>query len=102
MWPFPSKKSRADLAIEWLPRAIEVATEKWLDFERQPFAKDMALADRVAFFVHGLEQGLGQWTAFKDSPSGIILMVAAKGIERSGTHSVNEIEKALNVEMPTG
>src|SRR3546814_4272997 len=86
MWPFNRRKSKADMAIEWMPRAIEVASQKWSEFERQPFAADWPLDEKIYQFSLALGKGLNQWEAFKDSPNELMLLLAAKGVERSGTH----------------
>ena len=100
MWPFKSRQSKADLAVEWLPRAIEVAKVKWIEFEAQPFAESFSLAEKIFFFSGGLEKGLSQWEAFKNPPQGLMMLIAAKGIQLSGTHSKAEIEQALCLELP--
>ena len=100
MWPFSSKKSAADRAVAAMPRAIEVACQKWVEFYAQDFAKDMPLVDLVAFFVEGLEKGLRQWRDFKTAPDAIFLLIAVKGIEKSRTHLRLQLESALNLEVP--
>jgi hypothetical protein len=100
MWPFKTKKTKAELAIEWLPRAIQVATHKWLEFEAQPFATSFSLTEKIAYFSVGLKKGLGQWEAFKNAPPGLIALIAAKGVEQSGTHTKAEVEAALCIELP--
>src|SRR3546814_14270055 len=101
MWPFNRRKSKADMAIEWMPRAIEVASQKWSEFERQPFAADWPLDEKIYQFSLALGKGLNQWEAFKDSPNELMLLMAAKGVERSGTHLRIEIEAALGFPLPT-
>jgi hypothetical protein len=100
MWPFKAKKSKVDLAIEWLPRAIEVAKFEWLKFDAQPFAREFSLAQKIMVFTEGLGSGLGQWKAFKSSPPGMMLLIAAKGVQASGTYSKGEIERALCMALP--
>ena len=100
MWPFIKKKSQADIAIEWMPRAMEVAEFKWLEFEAQPWAQNMSLAEKISLFTQGLEAGLGQWNAFKNAPPGLMLLIAAKGVERSRTHLRMELEAVLNFPIP--
>lgn len=100
MWPFKPRRSSADLAVEWMPRAIDVAAQKWLEFVGQPFAEQMALGEKIFLFTTGLSKGLRQWPAFKASPDVIFLLIAAKGVERSRTHLRIEIESALQVPLP--
>lgn len=101
MWPFSSKKSEADRALEAMPRAIEVARQKWLEFYAQDFAKDMELAELIAFFVQGLEKGLRKWKEYKSAPDLIFLLIAVKGVEKSRTHLRIQIESALKLKVPT-
>lgn len=100
MWPFKKKQSDADLAIEWMPRAIDVAAQKWIEFESQPFAKEMDLEQKLFVFTEGFRKGLKQWVAFKRSPDPLFLLIAAKGVERSGTHLRMELEAVLNFPIP--
>ena len=100
MWPFKEKKSKAALAIEWLPRAIEVAKYKWIEFDAQPFARDFSLTEKIILFAEGLESGLSQWKVFRNPPQGLMMLIAAKGIQASGTHSKTEIELALCIDLP--
>lgn len=100
MWPFKPKKSKADLAIQWMPRAIEVATLKWLEFVEQQFAQSMPLDEMIYIFTAGLTKGLREWEAYKSSPDALFLLIAAKGVERSRTHLRIEIEAALEMPLP--
>lgn len=100
MWSFKQKKPDAALAAEWMPRAIDVAAQKWLDFESQPFALGMDLEQKIFAFSEGLKVGLKQWQAFKSAPDPIFLLIAAKGVERSGTHLRIQIESALRIPLP--
>lgn len=98
MWPFKRKKSKSDVAIEWMPRAIEVAAQKWIEFEKQPFTQDMTLEQRIYLFTEVLGKGLKQWEAFSDAADSLFLLIAAKGIERSRTHLRLELEAVLNLQ----
>jgi hypothetical protein len=101
MWPFNRKKSGSDAAIESMPIAIDVASQKWLEFVSQPFAASMNLDEKLFRFTEGLGLGLKQWQAFKGCPDSLMLLIAAKGAERSGTHLRIEIETALRFSLPT-
>jgi hypothetical protein len=100
MWPFKRKKSKAKVAIEWMPRAIEVAAQKWIEFEAQPFAQEMNLEQKLFLFSEGLGRGLKQWKAFDDANDSLFLLIAAKGIERSRTHLRLELEGVLGFAIP--
>ena len=93
MWPF--KKKQSPLPIEWIDRAIEVAAEKWLEFQNLPFKDGLSLADQIYMFSVPLGQGLKTWEAFKGATEGAFLFIAAKGVQMSGTHTRDEIEVAL-------
>ncbi len=100
MWPFKPGKSKADLAIEWMPRAIEVASHKWIEFEQQPFAQEMELDQKIFLFAEGLGAGLKQWKVFADANEALFLLIAAKGIERSRTHLRLELDAVLGFAIP--
>lgn len=100
MWPFKRKKSKANVAIEWMPRAIEVAAHKWIEFELQPFAQEMDLEQKLLLFSEGIGSGLKQWQAFSDADDSLFLLIAVKGIERSRTHLRLELEAVLNFAIP--
>lgn len=98
---FGKKASKADAVIEALPHAIQNAADKWKVFCELPFTQETLLVDRVAAFLVPFEEGLRKNVkAFKDAPAGIALIVVLKGIERSGTHSKNEIEEAFGLRLP--
>lgn len=100
MWPFKRRKSDADRAVEAMPRAINVAAQKWIEFEDQPFAQQMDLGEKIALFTEGIRKGFAQWSEFKNAPEGIFLLIAAKGIERSQTYLRLELEAVLNIPIP--
>ena len=54
MWPFKKKQTAADIAIEWMPRAIDVAAQKWIEFQDQTFAATMQLNEKIYHFTTGL------------------------------------------------
>lgn len=97
MWPFRPQKSKADSAIEWMPRAIDVASRKWVEFQKLPFMQDVPLGDRIYAFSIPLSQGLKQWKAFSEADDPFFLLIAAKGVEKAGTHSSAEIAAALQL-----
>ena len=97
MWPFKRKKSEADLALEWMPQAINVAAQKWLEFQNLPFNHGAPLGDQIFAFSIPLSQGLRQWKAFQGADEPFFLLIAAKGVEKAGTHSGDEIAAALQL-----
>ena len=101
MWPFKKKQNSSEAAVEWMPRAIEVASQKWQEFDSQPFAAKMPLDEKIFRFSEGLGLGLKQWSAFKASPDSLMLLIAAKGVEQSRTYLRIEIETALGFPLPT-
>lgn len=94
------KKSAADLAVRAMPRAVAIASDKWLEFQVLKFKDEVSLADRIYAFSVPLREGLRSWEAFKVAPDEIFLLIAAKGVEASGTHSKEEIEASLGVPLP--
>lgn len=83
-----------------MPRAIDIAAQKWIEFEAQPFAQDVVLGQRVALFAEGISKGFTQWSELKNAPDGVFLLIAAKGIERSRTYLRLELEAVLNIPIP--
>ncbi len=100
MWPFTKRKSPADLAVEAMPRAIDIAAQKWVEFEAQPFAMKMDLTEKLYLFSEGIRRGFSQWKEFKNAPDGIFLLIAAKGVERSKAYLRLELEAALGIPIP--
>ncbi len=100
MWPFSKRESKADLAIDAMPRAIDIAAGKWVEFEAQHFASEMGLPEKLHFFSEGIRKGFSQWNEFKNAPDSIFLLIAAKGVERSGTYLRLELEGALGAPIP--
>ena len=102
MWPFNSKKNRIDAVLAIMDTATEFASEKWLLFcETLKFGDGVSLTDRIAFFMVPAEQGLqNNFPALRKVPGGIIALIVAKGIQRSGTHTTSEIEQALGATLP--
>ncbi len=100
MWPFKKKPSKADIAIASMPQAIDVACQKWLEFEAQAFANAMPLKEKIFLFSEGLKNGLNQWEAFEGSPDALFFLIAVKCVERSKTYFRFEIESALEFAIP--
>jgi hypothetical protein len=96
------RRSKADAAVEAFRPAIQFASEKWAYYcEMLPFRADVPLADRINGFMMPFEEGLAaNFPAFRNAPPGVALLIAAKGIELSGSHSRAEIEEALGVPLP--
>ena len=103
MWPFQRKKSAADQVIEQMDGLIGIAERKWdLFCTLLPFKDDVQLKDRIAAFMVPFSEGARKNVpALKAAPEGVILLIAAKGIERSGSHSRKEIEEALGIQLPS-
>jgi hypothetical protein len=101
MWPFSGRKKEADLAVEWMPRAIEIAATKWNEFRAFPSIAESPLEMQIFAFRTMLEKGLREWKAFKNAPDAIFLLIAALGIEYSGAHSRDELESCLGLRLPS-
>ena len=101
MWPF-RRKSTAEDVIKITPDVIKFSSEKWIIFcDQLPFKENVALEDKVIAFLIPLTEGLkNNFTALKSAPDHVFLFFAAMGIVASGTHSREEIEKALDCSLP--
>jgi hypothetical protein len=101
-WPFKRRKSKADEAIEVLPALIENAAGKWRDFYQTFQFKDgVGLDKKIWLFTTPFSEGVREHVpAMKDAPDGLILLIVAKGVEQSGTHTRAEIEEALGMPLP--
>jgi hypothetical protein len=99
---FNKRKSKADAAIEVLPALIENAAGKWRDFyEAFKFKDGVSLDKQIWLFTTPFSDGVREHVpAMKDAPDGLILLIVAKGVELSGTHSRAQIEKALGMPLP--
>lgn len=86
VWPF-KKKFKADAVIEVLDSSIKFAADKWLYFTKaSPFKDDIGLRDKVIMFMPPVGEGLrNNFPALREANDAILLMIIAKGIERSGT-----------------
>lgn len=102
MFGFRKKQSKADAAIAVLPDAIQRAAERWTYYsETLVFKPEVTLRARIASFMIPFEEGVRKnMPALRDAPAAIILLVVAKGIERSGTHTRAQIEQALGFPLP--
>lgn len=94
--------NRADDAIAIFPQAIDFVAGRWLYFcERIIYKAEVPLVDRIGGFAVPAEQGLeNNFPPLRDAPKGILLMIIAMGVWKSGTHSRDEIEAALGVQLP--
>jgi hypothetical protein len=101
VWPF-KKKSKADAVIDVLDSSINFAADKWLYFIKAlPFKDDVTLRQKVSMFMTPVGEGLrSNFPALRQANDAILLMIVAKGIEYSGTHSRAELEAALGLPMP--
>jgi hypothetical protein len=102
VWPFNLHKSKADAAIEVLPALIENAAGKWREFyEVFKFKDGVGLDKQILLFTTPFSEGVREHVpAMKNAPDGLILLIVAKGVERSGTHSRAQIEEALGMTLP--
>ena len=102
MWPFQKRKSDADRVIEIMDQAVSFACEKWLYFSQTLiFNQNVPLRDRIAAFLVPVSEGLkNKFEPLRRAPDPVILLIVAKGVEASRTHSRNEIENALGAPLP--
>lgn len=94
--------SKADATIAVMDDAIRLAAERWTYFcDTLPFRKDVALVDRITAFMFPFMEGARKsLPALRDAPDAVLLVIVAKGIERSRTHSRTQIEEALGLPLP--
>ena len=99
---FRKKPSRADAAIAVMPEAIDFAADRWLYFCEQIIYKvDVPLMDRIAGFAVPAQQGIeNNFPPLRNAPDGLLLMIIAMGVWKSGTHTREEIEAALGAQLP--
>jgi hypothetical protein len=103
MWPFKKKPSSADAVIAVMPDAISLCSKQWLYYTSTLVFKDeVPLRDRILSFASPMTEGLKNTFAAlgNNAPPAIFMLIIAKGIEKSGTHSTAEIEAALGVALP--
>ena len=101
MWPF-RRKSEADLAIDVMDDVIAHVAEKWRNFQEFFVFKDgVGLEDQVFSFSVPMTEGIrNTFPQLRKSPDAVIFLFMVKGIEKSGTHTRDQLEKALGVEIP--
>ena len=96
------KQGKADDTLEIMDEAIRFSSEKWLFFNRSlQFNESVGLYERIMTFMVPATEGLKKnFNTLQTAPEPIYLIIIAKGIELSGTHSKEEIENALGVPLP--
>tara|TARA_R110001592_G_scaffold52511_15_gene160752 strand:+ start:1548 stop:1946 length:399 start_codon:yes stop_codon:yes gene_type:complete len=96
------KRSQADETLEVMGDAIQFAAEKWTYFiDAFPFKESVSLQEKILTFMTPATEGLKHnFSALQTAPEPIYLIIVAKGVELSGTHSKQEIENALGVPLP--
>ena len=96
------KPSQADEAMEVMDDAIQFAAEKWEYYVGvMNFADSVSLYEIIMTFMIPAEEGLkNNFAALQSAPEALSLVIIAMGVERSGTHSKEEIEEALGVPLP--
>lgn len=102
MWPFKKKKSEADEAVAVLPQTIEIVAGKWVYFCKSlPFKEDVPLIERITAFSVPMFEGIRKNVpALRKAPDALLLIIVAKGVEKSGTHTREQIEEALGAPLP--
>ena len=100
--PRAKRASDADKVIAVFNHTIDIVTDKWLFFSKTlAFKEDVVRRDRIAAFSFPMFEGLiKNVLPLRKSPDAILLIVVAKGIEKSGTHTRGEIEEALGAPLP--
>jgi hypothetical protein len=102
MWPFRKKATTADRTIEVWDDAVGHAAEQWIYFSKVfVFKDDAGLRERIFSFSIPMFEGLrSTFPPLKEAPDSVLLLLVAKCIEKSGTHSRPQIETALEMPLP--
>ena len=102
MWPFKKKPVRRMHALAIIDDAIEFAAERWQFFSRSvAITSRSVLRERIGLFARSLEPSLhARHPALAAAPDEVMLLIIAKGVERSGAISRVEIERALGILLP--
>jgi len=102
IWPL-TKKSNADAAIAVSDDAIQLACDKWLAFNEQfKFKDNVELQEQIMMFAVPMSEGLkNNFPELRNSPDAALLLFVAMGVEKSGTHTAQQIEEALGSPLPT-
>lgn len=101
IWPF-RKKTKADAALAVMDDAINLSSLQWQKFTQTLKFKDGApLRDVIFVFAIPMFECLRkEFSELNDSPDSVLLLFIAKGIEKSNTHTTEQIETALSVQLP--
>ena len=99
MFGLRKHKSKADAALAVMPDAIGLVTDRWRYFtDTIPFREGVPLEDKIASFCIPMYEGLkNTFPTLKGSPESFLLILVVKGIERSGTHTSEELYVALRM-----
>lgn len=92
-------KGAAEAALAVMPEAVTNAAILWDQFCRDlPFKAEVPLVDRInAFLQPYLIGARKRFPVLENSPDSMILLIVAKGIVQSGTHSNEEVAEALRL-----
>ena len=91
---------RGTLAL--LPELVEAASGRWRVFDRALAPKsEVALCERIMLFAHAAMQGIrSNYRELRTAPDGVLMLVVALAVLKSGTHTRTEVEAALGVDLP--
>jgi hypothetical protein len=100
MWPF--RRKTIQTADEMLSAAIRATSGHWLAFSAGgSVPANLNLRDQIAYFARPLREELAKaFPQLAEADDQILLLVIAKGIEGSGTHSRGQIERQLGIVLP--
>lgn len=108
MWPFKSAEQKKRVASNLFASRIEPATrlveERWRSFLKDmPFKSDVALSERIGFFIEPMILGIRQsFPELKESPDEAIFFLIIQGVLSSESHPQPELLQAfrdLGVEL---
>jgi hypothetical protein len=93
-----TRQSKVAEALAIMPDAIQLVAERWREPRDQLSNSAMPLERTVAAFCIPMYAELRRtFPALRGAPDPFLLIVVAKGIEHSGTHSAEELCEAIDL-----
>jgi len=99
-WSF-KRKSKSDQALEIIDDAIDLCKDQWIYFRSQlKFKSDVSLQDEIGMFFVPMSDRLCSDFPILKSVDSLQLVIVAKGVIASGSHTEEQVEEAINVTIP--
>ncbi|KRB81142.1 hypothetical protein ASE00_14095 [Sphingomonas sp. Root710] len=102
MWPFRKRIPAGASAVEIIDEAIDFAAQRWLSFSLSVAVPPGAgLRYRIGLFARSIESSLHRrFPPLTTAPAEVIVLIVAKGVERSGAVPRGDIERELGILLP--